>query len=140
MLGAEVPVSAGGSYGPVYRTFAELLAASELVVIGEVTSQVSLGVPDAAEDPNADEYFRLAVGIDRTLKGAPEPTDEVTIAWDAFVTEITDGGTWASGGAGEVDAPRMGRHIDARRRGSPAALPLTDGRGRERPLPRRHLA
>ncbi len=94
-LGADLPVSDGDSYGPVYESFAELAAVSELVVIGEVTSQVSLGVPDASDDPNADEYIGLTVGIERTLIGAPEPTGEVTIAWDAFITEVTDGGTRA---------------------------------------------
>lgn len=70
-----------------FTTLEELAAVGELVVVGTVTDEVSLGRPDAAEDPHADEFLGLTLRVDSTLKGSA--TTEIRLAWDAYLTDET---------------------------------------------------
>lgn len=68
-----------------FGTVAELADAAELVVVATVTDETSLGRPQAADDPSADEFLGLTVSVESVLKGPP--IAEVLLAWDAYVVD-----------------------------------------------------
>lgn len=84
-LGNDLPTTAGHASEEVYASPAALAAASDDVVVGEVTSVVSIGTPDAFQDPNPSEYFILGIRPDVVLKGSPN--GDKTIAWEGFITD-----------------------------------------------------
>lgn len=72
--------------------------ASTLVIVGVVVDLQSLGRPNLAEDPYADEFLAVTIRTTETIKG--QPTDEVVLGWDAFNVN-PDGqrvATWISNG------------------------------------------
>lgn len=81
-----VNVEAGGVPGDgFYATPQEMADATKLIVYGTVTGVQSIGAPNAADDPNASEYFVITLEPIATLKGAtPEPP---TFLWEGFVTD-----------------------------------------------------
>ena len=50
-----------------------------------MTGIKSLGVVNAAEDPNASEYLQVDVDVEESLEGDAGP--QVTFAWEAYVTD-----------------------------------------------------
>lgn len=65
-----------------YESIVSMAAAADIVVVTEVIDTKSLGRPDLAEDPYADEYLALTMHVEEALSGESPP--EVTIAWDAY--------------------------------------------------------
>lgn len=76
-----------GAFGSV----SAMADASELVVLATVTDTTSLGRPNAATDPDADEFVGLTFEIDETLRGSP---DDVRMAWRSY--DVGDDGERAA--------------------------------------------
>jgi hypothetical protein len=68
-----------------FTSIEEMAAASELIVVGTVTKETSLGRPHLGARPDANEYVGITVAVDEVLKG--EPLEEVLLERDAYVVD-----------------------------------------------------
>jgi hypothetical protein len=91
-----------------FETIGDLGEGAELIVVGTVTGEESLGQPLATNDPSSDEYLGLTISIDSVLKGGP--LDEVLLAWDAYVVDA-NGARVAANVMNGIPVPHVGDQL-----------------------------
>lgn len=84
-LGADLPVTPLEAHEQPFESIGAMARASDLIVVGLVSSVKPIGTPDKGEDPHASEYFVITIETEEALKGrAP---GRITLAWEGFVTD-----------------------------------------------------
>ena len=91
-----------------FDTITDLGEGAELIVVGTVTDEVSLGQPVATNDPSSDEYLGLTITVDTVLKG--DPITEVRLGWDAYVLD-DDGERVATNVMNGIPVPHVGDQL-----------------------------
>ena len=91
-----------------FETVHDLGDGAELIVLGTVTDESSLGRPVETNDPSADEYLGLTISVESVIKGAP--TTEVMLAWDAYVVDA-DGERVATNVMNGIPVPHVGDQL-----------------------------
>lgn len=83
-------------------------AGAEVVVVGTVREESSLGRPLSDQDPLADEYIGLVIDVESVLQGAP--IDEVRLAWDAYGVDA-EGTRTSSNVMNGIPVPHVGDRL-----------------------------
>jgi hypothetical protein len=64
-----------------------MTAAADVIVVGTVTAETSLGRPSGGSEPNAVEYLGLTISVETALKGGS--VEQVRLGWGAYTTDDT---------------------------------------------------
>lgn len=91
-----------------FDTIKDLGDSTDLIVVGTVTDEVSLGRPIETNDPSADEYLGLTISVETVVKG--EPIGEVLLAWDAYALDA-DGQRVATNVMNGIPVPHVGDQL-----------------------------
>jgi hypothetical protein len=91
-----------------FETLHDLGEGAELIVLGTVMDESSLGRPVETNDPSADEYLGLTIKVESVIKG--EPIAAVLLAWDAYQVDA-DGQRIASNVMNGIPVPHIGDQL-----------------------------